>query len=172
MKAAKSSRPVGTTYNRLMRDWLRENGLDGVTAQERYRLLKIMENLTEVGTWHASLDDAQRRRLNHPNAIWSHWCRRKQEAERAAPTCKNFVKATMPSHKDGKAVYWPQDVLRRAAMALRECSSSDIFTAARAVLEAAIRSESDLIRLLSPDTAAMSASPRRPDIVGVANHVG
>jgi hypothetical protein len=55
--------------------------------------------------------------------------------------------------------------MRRAAMALRECGSSDIFTATRAVLEAAIRSESDLIELLSPDTAATSALPRRTDVV-------
>jgi hypothetical protein len=62
--------------------------------------------------------------------------------------------------------------MRRAAMALRECGSSDIFTAARAVLEAAIRSENDLIELLSPDTAAMSALPRRADVVSPAGHVG
>jgi hypothetical protein len=62
----------------------------------------------------------------------------------------------------------PQDVMRRAAMALRECGSSDIFTAARAVLEAAIRSENDLIELLSPDTAAMSALPPRADVVSPA----
>jgi hypothetical protein len=37
--------------------------------------------------------------------------------------------------------------------------------------EAAIRSENDLIELLSPDTAAMSALPRRADVVNVAAHV-
>jgi len=77
MKAAKSIRPVGTTYNRRMHDWLRENGLDGITAQERYRLQRILENLTEVETWRNGLDDATRRRLNHPNSIWSHFRRRK-----------------------------------------------------------------------------------------------
>jgi hypothetical protein len=53
-------------------------------------------------------------------------------------------------------------------MALRECSSSDNFTATRAVLEAAIRSENDLIELLSPDTAA---TPRRVDVVSPAGYV-
>jgi hypothetical protein len=72
----------------------------------------------------------------------------------------------------GKPVHWPQDVVRRAAMALRECGSSDIFTAARAVLDAAVRSENDLIELLSPERAATSALPLRTDVVGVAGHVG
>jgi hypothetical protein len=61
--------------------------------------------------------------------------------------------------------------MRRAAMALRECGSSDIFTAARALLEAAIRSENDLIELLRPDTAATSALPTRAEVVSVAGHV-
>jgi hypothetical protein len=41
--------------------------------------------------------------------------------------------------------------------ALRECNSSDIYTAGCTVLGALI--PSDLIELLSPDTAAMSALP-------------
>jgi hypothetical protein len=59
----------------------------------------------------------------------------------------------MPSHKNGKPIYWPQDAVRRGAMALRERTSNDIFRLARAVLEAAIRSESDLTGLLRPDVA-------------------
>ena len=72
----------------------------------------------------------------------------------------------------GKPIYWPQDMLRRAAMALRECGSSDIFRLARVALEAAIRSEADLIELLPPDTVAMSALPRRTDVVSAAGYVG
>jgi hypothetical protein len=76
-----------------------------------------------------------------------------------ATTGRSSSACSSPSPRHGRPVHWTQDVMRRAAMALRECSSSDIFTATRAVLEAAIRSESDLIELLSPDTAAMSALP-------------
>jgi hypothetical protein len=39
-------------------------------------------------------------------------------------------------------------------------------------LEAAIRSEADLIELLPPDAVAMSALPRRTDVVSVAGYVG
>jgi hypothetical protein len=77
----------------------------------------------------------------------------------------------MPSHRNGRPIYFGQDILRRAAMALRETRSNDTFVVARAVLEAAIRSKNDLIELLSPDTAAMSALPRRADVVSVAGDV-
>ena len=40
-------------------------------------------------------------------------------------------------------------MLRRAAMALRECSSNDIFMLAHVALEAAIQCETDLLVLLA-----------------------
>src|SRR5258707_12370380 len=75
MQIAKANKPVGSRYNAAMGNWLRENGLDGITNQERYRALLCLENLEAIEVWHASLDDAQRRRLNHPGAIWAHWQR-------------------------------------------------------------------------------------------------
>ena len=66
----------------------------------------------------------------------------------------------------------PRDMLRRAAVALRECTSNDIFRLARVALEAAIRSEADLVELLSPDAIAMSALPQRTDVVSPTGYVG
>jgi hypothetical protein len=37
LKAAHTNRCVGSKYNAAMGTWLRENGLDGVNNQERYR---------------------------------------------------------------------------------------------------------------------------------------
>ena len=45
MKIAKTNRTVGATYNSAMGTWLKENDLDGVTAQERYCLLLILDKL-------------------------------------------------------------------------------------------------------------------------------
>jgi hypothetical protein len=45
LKAAATNRPVGSKYNRAMGQWLRDNGLADVNAQERYRLLLILEKL-------------------------------------------------------------------------------------------------------------------------------
>jgi hypothetical protein len=162
LKAAGTNRPVGSRYNGAMGAWLRSADLDGINNQERYRALLILENLPAIERWRAGLDDAQRRRLNHPNAIWAHW-RRSTRAETAAPT-RQCVRGAKP-HRTGKPIFWPQDTLRRAAEALRGCPSNDIFTMARVVLESAIRSEGDLFELLQPDhlrgkanDVAMSAS--------------
>jgi hypothetical protein len=150
--------------------WLRDAGPDEINNQERYRVLLILENLPAIQNWREGLDETQRRRLNHPNAIWAHWRRRQTDGKRSAPA-QHFVKIATPSHRNGRPIYFGQDILRRAAMALRETRSNDTFVVARAVLEAAIRSKNDLIELLSPDTAAMSALPSRADVVSVAGDV-
>jgi hypothetical protein len=51
-----------------MGHWLRTNGLGNITAQERYRTQLVIENINAIDAWRNGLDDAQRRRLNHPNA--------------------------------------------------------------------------------------------------------
>jgi hypothetical protein len=63
-------------------------------------------------------------------------------------------------------------MLRRAAIALREYGSNDIFRLARVALEAAIRSESDLVELLDPHAVATSALLRRTDVVSATGYVG
>jgi hypothetical protein len=75
LELANTNRPVGTRYNAAMGRWLRETGLADVSAQERYRLLLVLENLPAIEAWRAGLDDAQRRRLNHPGAVWHGWRR-------------------------------------------------------------------------------------------------
>jgi hypothetical protein len=70
MQMAKANRPVGTTYNRLMYRWLLEHGLAEIVPQERYRAIKVIENLEAVQLWRAGLTEAQRLRFNHPNCIW------------------------------------------------------------------------------------------------------
>jgi hypothetical protein len=56
-------------------------------------------------------------------------------------------------------------MLRRAAMALRECGSPDIFRAARVCLEAAIRSEFDLLALLETKPSPRPAAPATAAVV-------
>jgi hypothetical protein len=162
LKEAGTNAAVGSRYNIAMGRWLVDHQLDAVSAQERYAILKILEHLDAVTAWRDGLPEPQRRRHNHPS-LW-HVFRRATKAETGTST-RQCVRGARSSHKHGKPVYWPQDMLRRAAMALRGCSSSDIFRLARVALEAAIRSEADLIGLLPPDPVTMSALPRQADIV-------
>jgi hypothetical protein len=169
MKAAKTNRAVGTTYNRLMGEWLCNQGLEGVTASERFRLLKILEHLTEIGSWRNSLDEGKRRALNHPSSIWSHW-RRSLKPAPSPPRQHLTERAT--SARQVRGVFWPQDALRRAHQAMLKSKSSDLLVLARAALESAIRCEADLVELLDPRAGAMPALPQRADIGSAAGHVG
>ena len=144
LKAAGTNRPVGTAYNRAMGAWLRENGFDTISTQERYRALLCLENLTAIETWREGLDEAQRRTLNHPGACWAHF----QASKVKQPAPRAHVKASRPKKGSSRAIHWPQDALRRAAAALRESRSADLFVMARVALEAAIRNEADLLALM------------------------
>jgi hypothetical protein len=105
---------------------------------------EILEHLPAVTAWRDGLPEAQRRKHNHPS-LW-HVFRR---ATKAATPARPYVRSAKSSHRPGKPVYWPGDAIRRAAMALRECGSPDIFRLARVALEAAVRSESDILQLLN-----------------------
>jgi hypothetical protein len=84
---------------------------EGINTQERYRALRCLDNLDAIEAWRATLDEAKKRKLNHVGAIWAHWRRRQQDSSRSAPAVRNFVKATMPSHKNGaRPVYWQHEI--------------------------------------------------------------
>lgn len=146
---AGTNQPVGTRYNLAMGDWLRSNGLHGISPQERYRALLVLENLPAISAWRDGLDEAQRRRLNHPSSVWARWRR----ATNVAPHVQHVARRGTPTPMAkgyGRPIYWPADALRRAATAIREARSADTYILARRALEAAIRNESDLLTLLEP----------------------
>jgi hypothetical protein len=100
----------------------------------------------------ATLDDASRRRLNHVGAIWTHWRRSKIDSDRSAPAVRDHVvKAKgMPSHPNGRPVFWPQQCVRAAHEAMLKSRSTDLLVLARLALEAAIPNQGVLIALLPP----------------------
>jgi hypothetical protein len=154
MLQAKANRPVGTTYVRIFGAWLREHDLADMDNQARYRALICLEHIVAIEAWRATLTQRERDRWNHPNSCWLHY-RRSLKPASAAPS--RFVKASMPSHKHGRPIHWPQDCVRRAHEAMLKSRSHDLLVLARCALEAAIRSETDLVELLN---AAPPASPR------------
>ena len=162
---AETNRPVGSRYNRAMGQWLREHDLADINNQERYRCLLVLENLPAISAWRDGLDEAKRRRLNHPNAIWAHWRQstkpaapRQKVAEDASPS--QMVYAAAEAARRGKAIYRSQAALRRAHQAMLDAGSNDLLVLARKALESAIRNEADLVELLGlPETTA----PRRSE---------
>ena len=118
------------------------DGLADLSGQEQHPLFRIMENLDAIEQWRDSLPVDVRRRHNHPSLFWV-W---RKTARRSAPA----VRSTQPRKGYRQAIHWPQDFIRRAALAMGDSSSSDLFVLARVAVEAAIRNESDLLDLL-PD---------------------
>jgi hypothetical protein len=143
MRQSKANRPVGTAYVRVFGAFLRDNGFSDTSNQERYAILKILEHLPAVTAWRDGLPEAQRRRHNHPS-LWNTY----RNASKAATDTPARPYVRSKSHRPGRPVYFSQDMLRRAAMAIAECGSPDIFRLARVCLEAAIRSENDIAALL------------------------
>jgi hypothetical protein len=55
LKDADTNRPLGSRYNTAMGAWLKEHGLADVVAQERYRLLLILQNIEPIEVWRAGV---------------------------------------------------------------------------------------------------------------------
>jgi hypothetical protein len=106
LQTAKRNRPVGTTYVRLMSQWLKQHGLHGISTQERYRALLCHENLAAISAWRDDLDETQRRGLNHPGTAW-HAFRRATKAATPAPTQQQVAQRVAAARK-GRAIFWPQ----------------------------------------------------------------
>jgi hypothetical protein len=159
MTAAKSNSPQGSRYNKLMGRWLAEHGFDGITAQERYRCVLCVEHADSIEEWRVTLAEEKRRKLNHPNAVWHAW-RKATQPSATSEKIRRRIAAGLAATKSGKPVYWSQEHVRRAHLALLRARSSDLLTLARAALQGAIRNEGDLLGLLAgPPAKPVQGSP-------------
>jgi hypothetical protein len=161
LKAAGVKTPFGKPYVRMFGAWLRDNRLDEIRSAHRYRLLMCIENIVEIEAWRAGLDEATRNKFNHPDAVWFAW---RRAVHKEPP---NYTRPYRPpNHQSGKhvggrssrLVHFNQDMVRRAAMAMRENFSNDVYALARICLMAAIRNKNDLLDLLPPEP---KPAPRR-----------
>lgn len=178
MAAAGVNSPFGKSYTRKMAAWLAETGFDSVGQQVRSRLMLCLDHLDEIEHWRTTLTDEQRTRWAHPDSVWMHYSRSLQPARNDVSSphlAPHFVqhkhhKPAEAGRRGGGAVYWDGESIRRAAAAIHETyASGDCYLIARRALEAAVRDEADLLELLRPNTA-MSALPRRADVVGAAGY--
>lgn len=155
LKAAGTKACVGSRYNAAMSLWLRENGLDGIVARERWKLFKILENFDAIEAWRAGLDDAMRRKLNHPSGVWLGWHQtvkpRREGVGTRAATCE--IEQRIANAGVTRSNHWPQSMLRRAADGMREARSNDLLILAKVALQYAIRNEGDIHELLGIGTS-------------------
>jgi hypothetical protein len=69
-EVAGTRKVTSQAYRDAIGEELKRTGLDAIDKGTRSHLLKIMDNLSEVGEWLADLPDGTNNRLNHPKTIW------------------------------------------------------------------------------------------------------
>jgi hypothetical protein len=176
---AGTDRPYGSYYVAAIGRWLRRNefyGLDG-NRGERAQMHRMLANLPEILIWRQSLNEEQRRRINHPATVVLCWQRsvRAETAERqdvAPPKTKRpdvaprvtaeAAETRYSKYSNPRAINFDQDMIRRAATALREHWSNDVYKLAAVALSAALRNENDLLALLPPPAQVKTKKPQEP----------
>jgi hypothetical protein len=158
MAAAKTNKPMGTTYNRLMGLWLRRHELEEVDAGERCKCMRLLDQLTEIEQWRAPLTDAEKRRWNHPGAVLARWKASMKSDRHIVARKKPAGNLTTAA---GKQVFWPGVMIERAAVAIHEANTNDTYILARKALEAALRGENDVQELLDQPKSKPSAPATR-----------
>jgi hypothetical protein len=144
MLTAKANSPFGVPYNKAFGAFLRDNGFDAISGQDRYKIIQCLEHEIEIEQWRATLDEKQRLRLNHPSAVWAHFTKAFRPGRQVEPRLRNTVRAKTTPHK-GRPIYWSQDILRAAAEGIRMANSNDIYKVALAALNAAFPTRDSLI---------------------------
>jgi hypothetical protein len=180
LQEAGTDKPYGVHYTRASARWLRQSGLYGINEQERSRALLVLKHLPAITIWRAGLDEAQRRKINHPNSVWLCW-HRDSKPKRGKKKQKIREKAEAPAPAEterpvahpykARAIYWSQDSVRRAHLAMLHSGSSDLLKLARVALEAAIRTETDLLALMPLPAQVKPAKPQEPRQNAPAAHV-
>jgi hypothetical protein len=153
MRQANANKPAGLRYNRMMAQWLRENGLAGISNQERYRAVLVLENLPAIERWRDGLPEDRRRKLNHPGAIWAHWYRTQKPARTCVQAAQSTVAGKLPARPTG-------DMLRRICAAMAATRSNDRIILAEAAYLAIKMAELEAAQLARPEPK--TAKLKRP----------
>jgi BMFP domain-containing protein YqiC len=77
MHQSGKNEPEGKGYIMAFTEWLERYKLDDMDKSDRAKLFKVMDALTMITEWRATLTLTDRLKLNHPSTVW-----RKFEASR------------------------------------------------------------------------------------------
>jgi hypothetical protein len=75
MNAAGTNAAFGKKYAAAVVVWRQQNGLDGLTRQERNSNFRMMQNIGAGQAWRDGHDEGTRRRINHPDSAFWGWKR-------------------------------------------------------------------------------------------------
>jgi hypothetical protein len=75
MYEAGTNSPSGKGYAQEFSRWLAANKLDDMDKSDRSKLFTVMENLSAIEAWRATLTRSERLKLNHPTTVLRNWQR-------------------------------------------------------------------------------------------------
>ena len=104
MHRAGTNRPRGHWYNKKIREWLKQTGLDVILHDRplRSRLLWLMANLERVQAWRQTLPDNELTALNHPNTVWRKLNKKKTARNLEEPPGKPPTNALLKRNAEAK----------------------------------------------------------------------
>jgi hypothetical protein len=73
MHRAGINRPTGKRFNKIMGEWLVENGFAEIGKSTRSRLLECLRHRDAIMMWRSHLTDGERFNLNHPEKVLRKW---------------------------------------------------------------------------------------------------
>lgn len=166
MATAQANRPMGSRYNAAFGSLLRQHGFDGISGQERYRAIQVIEHRADIEAWRNALPETKRRHMNHPGACWHAWRRETRPPMPRQP--RQMPNPARTRNNYPCAIHWSQDRLRAASVALAKLirsGCSDSVVMAKTVLETAVTDRNDLLDLL--DGVDANWHPRKPAAAAV-----
>jgi hypothetical protein len=152
LREAGSNTPYGKKYSVAISHWLDANEFREMPFGIRSACCVLADNIDAIQSWRATLPASEQASQNHPQVIMRRY-RRATEAE------VSQVRQHVVSKVQGKAakraactsVRWPQAAIKRAGDAMRQSWSNDVYKLATIALQAAIRTEADILELLLPE---------------------
>jgi hypothetical protein len=87
MAAAETEQPIGSRYNSEFGSWLAHHHFDNIDKGDRSRLIEVIDNLSAIQAWRATLTQTARLRLNHPSSILRKW-KAASEVKEPRPTLR------------------------------------------------------------------------------------
>ncbi|WP_315766161.1 MULTISPECIES: hypothetical protein [unclassified Bradyrhizobium] len=146
MALAKVNSPKGAAYSLRMNGWLADHGLGDISRTGQFWSMMLADNAEAIAAWRDGLPENKRRRFTTPHGLISGW---RKSLQFPSQKLRNVVQKPRPAWKPkGAPIGIPGDMIQRAAIALRERWCNDVVVLARIALQAAIRSEADIIELL------------------------
>jgi hypothetical protein len=147
LREANSNKPFGKKYAAAINRWLDEHGFREMSCGIRSACCVLADHMEQIESWRNSLPGAKRCQ-NQPEVIVRNWRRAGKATSRPRQQKIILQHMTSEAARKGRAIFWPQDAMRRAHTAMLDSRSTDLLVLARLALQAAIRCEGDLLALL------------------------